>query len=162
MVITMAGQLKQLVIMAVFGFCAAFLYDILRASRRVARQSTFCVSVQDILFWVLCAVCTMLLVFRINYGEMRAFMFFGITVGAMVYYAVISPVFLKISMVAANTAAAFLKLAAYPFACVIRVVKPKFKYFVNFVKKYLNFYIKYGKIKSGSICKSVGIIFKKH
>ena len=162
MVITMAGQLKQLLFMACFGFAAAFVYDILRAMRRIYAQSTAAVSVQDILFWLLCAIGTLLAVFRVNYGEIRFFMFLGIFIGAAVYYAVVSPVFLKITAYAAGVIAAAADVLMYPFRLIINFMRPIFEYFVNFIKKYLKKLLICGKIITKRVCRIINVFFKKH
>lgn len=162
MVITMAGQLKQLAIMAALGFAAAFAYDILRASRRALTQSTGIIAIQDVLFWVLCAVCTLLAVFRVNYGEIRLFMLLGMVIGVCVYYAAISPVFLKITAYAAGLVTVCVGFLLRPFRVTAGVLGSIFEFFVNFIKKHLQNFRIYGKIKSGFICKSINVILKKH
>ena len=162
MVITMAGQLKQLLIMVIAGFCAAFFYDILRAGGRVFAQSAVFVGVRDILYWVLCAAFALVLIFRLNYGEIRAFMFLGSGIGAAVYFAVISPVFLKISVYLLRTALGAAGFVFYPFRIAAKLFSAKFEHFVNFFKKVLKKICTYGKIKTEYLYRSIGIIFKKH
>ena len=162
MVITMAGQLKQLMYMAVFGFCAAFIYDILRAARRITAQNTFSVSVQDIIFWLFLGVSTFLLIFRLNYGEIRLFMFLGMVIGMAVYFTVISPVFLKITAYIVKGVGYVIRIVIYPFSVTADVLKTIFEYFVNFIKKDLKKSLFYGKILKEYLYKNINIIFKKH
>ena len=155
MVITMAGQMKQLLIMAVFGFCAANVYDWLRSIRRIIIHDAFGVGVEDLIFWLVFALSASLLVFRLNYGELRFFLLLGIVIGAGVYYAVISPVFLKITAVIFKTVILILRFVFGPFIIVYSLFSDKFEYFVNSIKKLLQNLWTCGKIYLAFLCKKI-------
>ncbi len=166
MTVTMAGQFKQLLIMAVFGFCAANVYDWLRSIRRIIIHDILGVAAEDIVFWLVFALMTSLLIFRVNYGELRLFLFMGIVIGAGVYYALVSPIFLKITAFISKIVITILKFVFDPILLIYSFIVNKFEYFVNFTKKLLQNLLTYGKIYLGFLYKKIkmrlNIIFRKH
>ncbi|MBQ9757432.1 MAG: spore cortex biosynthesis protein YabQ [Clostridia bacterium] len=73
----------------VAGVCAAFLYDILRISRRVHRPSDAVVNVEDILFMTLAAVILFCAAYLKNSGEIRWQGFIGGGLGAVLYAVIV-------------------------------------------------------------------------
>ena len=158
----MAGQLKQLLIMMICGFLLAFAYDGIRLLRRIFPHSLFYIGVEDVLFWLFGAAFFFGLVLWLDFGQIRLFLVFGATVGAIVYYAAVSPVFLEISGYVINAVFAFVGFLLYPFKIVFGTFIQSFEYFVNFFKKLLKKALKCGKIYTDNFIKALRIILKKH
>ena len=165
-VITMAGQLYQLVIMAAFGLGAAFVYDWLRAARRILPHSDMLVAAEDVIFWLLCAVLVPVLIFRLNYGELRLFLFLGIVIGVVLYFVLISRIFLKIALFVFGAVKAVIRILAMPFVYIHFLLTKIFEYFVNFLKKLLQKPLKCGRIYLAFLYKKtracLNVIIKKH
>lgn len=162
MVITMAGQLKELLFMIIFGFVLAFAYDLIRVSRRVVAQSLFYVSVEDVLYWLACSLLVFLAILRLNYGEIRFFYLLGIFIGAILYLTLISPFFLKISISVLGLILKVAKFFLTPFTITYGVLKKIFELFVNFFKKLLKKLLKCAKINIRIVTKQLRIIFRKN
>ena len=162
MVVTLAFQLKQLLVMMICGFVFAFLYDILRAFRRTVPHGLFYISVEDLFFWLFCSVGIFMAVLRLNYGQMRLFLVLGAIIGAAFYYWLISPVFLKMSMIVSNIFKLCLKILLSPFVITAETLNVIFKHFVNNLKKVLKKYKKYGKMIVDKFLRCLSVIFKKY
>ncbi|MBO4940694.1 MAG: spore cortex biosynthesis protein YabQ [Clostridia bacterium] len=67
------------------GVCAAFLYDILRVSRRIHRPTDAVVNIEDILFMTLAGVLLFVAAYLRNSGEIRWQGFIGWGIGAVSY-----------------------------------------------------------------------------
>lgn len=77
------------------GIFITFIYDIFRICRRVCAHSSFLVSLEDILFWVFCAISVFYLMHTQSNGTLRWFAILGALVGMLSYKKTISPLFVK-------------------------------------------------------------------
>lgn len=76
----------QLFAMAVLlGAGLLFLYDFLRIFRRILRHNVVGIAVEDILFWLFCALWMFGFMYRYNEGIIRGFLVFGAAVGMILY-----------------------------------------------------------------------------
>ncbi len=71
------------------GICAAFLYDILRVSRRIKRPTDAVVNIEDILFMTLAGVLLFVAAYLRNSGEIRWQGFIGWGLGAVSYATIV-------------------------------------------------------------------------
>lgn len=71
------------------GVCAAFLYDILRVSRRIHRPTDAVVNIEDILFMTLAGVLLFVAAYLGNSGEIRWHGFIGWGMGAVSYAVIV-------------------------------------------------------------------------
>lgn len=77
------------------GIFITFVYDILRIFRRVIPHGKFAVSLEDILFWIYCAVRVFLLMHHESNGTLRWFAVFGALVGMLLYKKLVSGFLVK-------------------------------------------------------------------
>lgn len=77
------------------GIYITFVYDILRILRRVFPHGGFFVSLEDICFWIYCAVKVFLLMYHESNGTLRWFAVFGAIAGMVLYMKLVSPFFVK-------------------------------------------------------------------
>lgn len=77
------------------GIYVTFVYDILRILRRVFPHGGFFISLEDICFWIYCAVKVFLLMYHESNGTLRWFAVFGAIVGMLLYIKLASPFFVK-------------------------------------------------------------------
>lgn len=74
-------------IQAVFtGMVLFAVYDVLRVFRRVFIHGILLVSVEDVIYWIFCAIYMFGIVLRENSGGIRCFFVAGVMFGAVVYY----------------------------------------------------------------------------
>lgn len=72
------------------GIFITFLYDNLRAVRRVIPHNLFWISLEDLVFWIYCASQVFLLMYHESNGTLRWFAVLGALVGMMLYMKLIS------------------------------------------------------------------------
>lgn len=77
------------------GIYITFVYDILRILRRVFPHGGFLISLEDICFWIYCAVKVFLLMYHESNGTLRWFAVFGAIAGMVLYMKLVSPLFVK-------------------------------------------------------------------
>lgn len=77
------------------GFYFIFVYDILRVFRRVIPHNRFFLSLEDLGFWIYCATCVFLLMYRESNGTIRWFAVLGAMCGMLLYKKLFSSVFVK-------------------------------------------------------------------
>ncbi|MBE5861946.1 MAG: hypothetical protein E7295_03740 [Lachnospiraceae bacterium] len=77
------------------GVFLAFVYDLLRVSRRVFPRGCILVSIEDLLYWCFCAGEILRLLHRDNHGILRWYAIFAAMAGIWAYLSIASPLFLK-------------------------------------------------------------------
>lgn len=77
------------------GIFITFVYDILRVLRRVIPHPDFLVSLEDMGFWIYCAVKVFLLMYYESNGTLRWFAICAALVGMFLYIKLVSPFWIK-------------------------------------------------------------------
>lgn len=95
------------------GVFITFVYDTFRIWRRVCAHNRFFVSLEDILFWIFCAVSVFYLMHTQSNGTLRWFAILGALTGMFLYKKTISPFFVKWVSMALKKA---LSIIGRPFA----------------------------------------------
>lgn len=72
------------------GIAITFVYDGFLVLRRLIRHSLFLISVEDLIFWIACAIGVFYMLYEENNGILRWFAVFGATLGMLAYKASIS------------------------------------------------------------------------
>lgn len=91
----MASENMFLFYALIMGIFITFLYDIIRILRNVIPHSNFMVSLEDIGFWIYCAIRVFLLMYHESNGTLRWFAVLGALAGMFFYKKLISPFFVK-------------------------------------------------------------------
>lgn len=91
----MASENIFLLYAAVMGFLISFIYDWLRILRRLIPHNNFWVSVEDIIFWLFCAIEVFLLMNNESNGTLRWFAVLGALVGMIAYKKIFSAFLVK-------------------------------------------------------------------
>lgn len=111
---------------ALFGVFAALVFDSFRVSRRLVRTGTVLTGIEDILFWIITALCFFALCLRFNNGEIRVFMLFGVMAGALVYFNTVSSFMVKglvkLLKLIWRILSFILKVVLWPLRLVVRIL----------------------------------------
>lgn len=75
------------------GIFITFVYDILRIIRRVVPHGSFMISIEDMAFWMYCAVKVFVLMYNESNGTLRWFAILGALVGMLAYKKLLSTPF---------------------------------------------------------------------
>lgn len=89
------GELDILLASFALGICLTLSYDFLRLGRRILHRGWIWMGIEDILFWLLAALCFTVLSLRKNDGNFRWYMIAGGAAGG--YICIILEKLLKIS-----------------------------------------------------------------
>ncbi|MDN5332196.1 MAG: hypothetical protein PWP45_1421 [Tepidanaerobacteraceae bacterium] len=93
------------------GILAGLFFDIYRRIRRFLRPGPFLTAVGDFIYWGFMALVTFCIVYKINYGQVRGYLFLGFATGLLVYCSAVSPYFIRISI---KLERIFLKTTCFP------------------------------------------------
>ena len=135
----------------VFSFCAAVVfgvayclfYDFFRAWHRVFKSKTLSVFVGDVIFFIIIAVATFLLLLAVCNGEIRAYVFVGILLGAVLCNLTLSRLFLIALTFVIKKAVLIKRWIKVFFDRMARAFLLKFSKLVVFFKKKAKKCIKY-------------------
>lgn len=72
------------------------LYDIVRIFRNIVKHGTILMAVEDILYWLLCAVGIFAMLYQENDGLLRWFVLGGVAVGMLLENSLVSPFVIRI------------------------------------------------------------------
>lgn len=67
------------------GLVITFVYDWIRVLRRLFRHGTVLMSVEDLLFWLICGIGVFYMLYRENNGTLRWFAVLGAAIGMFLY-----------------------------------------------------------------------------
>lgn len=143
------------------GIIITFCYDFLLILRRLIRHNGFFVSIEDFLFWVICAIVVFYMLYRENNGILRWFAVMGAAVGMAAYKLIIGRHFVHIvTKILIKELSLLRKIIGFflkPFRWIFRKMKKfvlfilkKMKKILRYVKKKLTVFIKLFKI---TLCK---------
>ena len=88
-------ELIFLLISVALGEGLIILYDIFRIFRQVIPHGVIWTAIEDVCYWVVCALLAFGMVFRTNDGLVRGFSIGGILLGMLFYNHFVSPFFVK-------------------------------------------------------------------
>ena len=92
------SQIGIFLIYLISGVLICLLYDIFRAIRKTVKTPDIVTYMEDAVFWIIVAVFLIYLIFILNSGEIRFFMFLAICLGGIAYYFTLSKYFMKFSV----------------------------------------------------------------
>lgn len=76
------------------GMAISLVYDVFLISRRLIRHNLLMISMEDMIFWIACAIGVFYMLYEENNGILRWFAVFGATIGMIAYKKTISPLFI--------------------------------------------------------------------
>lgn len=88
---TIAGEGSLLLVSVLFGFVLMLLYDAVRIFRHMLRHGTILMAVEDVLYWLLCAIGIFAMLYRENDGLLRWFVLGGVAIGMLFENSFVSP-----------------------------------------------------------------------
>ena len=133
-------QLFCLIAFTATGIVIGVLFDIFRILRRSFKTADWLTTLQDILFWILAGFVILFSIFKFNNGEIRSYIFVGISLGVLIYMLTLSKYIVRCSVIIIKF---IKKIISYPVNLIIKItnfliIKP-----IKFlVKKILFSYLK--------------------
>ncbi len=79
----------------VLGVFITFIYDWIRIFRRIVTHNLFFISIEDMLFWIVCSFKIFLMLYQENNGMLRWFAIVGAALGMILYKILFGRFFVK-------------------------------------------------------------------
>jgi len=165
MILSMSGQAWLFLSTVLVGMAVGFFYDCFRVLRKVVRHAAITVQLEDIIFWLAATVLVFYFMLHRNFGEIRPFAFIGIVCGAVLYFATISKVVVKVAVIVINFVkkiiATVVGIIIMPLRFIFGAISPPVKKFCVSRRKNLRSAARYGKIRMKKASRSLEILRKK-
>lgn len=114
------------------GIVMGMIFDLVRVVRKIVKHPNFLVQVEDLLYWIACGLIGFYMLYVSNYANIRPFVFMGIVLGAIFYFATFSILFMKAATAVINYVKALLKrlwqLCLIPLRWIVRMIKRPINY----------------------------------
>lgn len=94
----LSGQLGIFLMCIAGGIIISLLYDIFRTLRKSIKTADIVTYIEDIIFWILVGGFLIYLIFILNDGNIRFFIFVGLILGGILYHFTLSKFFMKITV----------------------------------------------------------------
>ena len=121
------------------GIVITFMYDGFLILRRLIKHSDILVSLEDMVFWIACAIGVFYMLYEENNGILRWFAVFGAALGMIVYKKSLSALVIRsVSMLIERTfhiLFRILRLFLYPFRFLLRKIMGFLRFFLRKGKK---------------------------
>jgi spore cortex biosynthesis protein YabQ len=141
-------QLTVFLIFIALGMIISFLYDLFRIRRRAFKLAGFFVHIEDLLFWLICAVLVPVTVYAVHYGEFRGYLALGIFTGLVLYSLLFSKAVMDFSVPLVLT-------VKRVFIAVFKVLTKPLVFAWFFIAKILNGIFKVLSVLSGKAARKV-------
>lgn len=96
-------QLNSFFIFTLVGIVISILFDIFRVLRKTFKTPDIITYIEDILFWIITGVIVLGSIFLFNNGELRLYLFIGMSIGVLLYMLFVSKYFINISVLIIST-----------------------------------------------------------
>jgi spore cortex biosynthesis protein YabQ len=133
------NELSKFLFFVLIGLILGIIFDVFRIIRKCFKNSDLITYIQDIIFILIAAIILLLGIFIINNGEVRAYLFFGIIIGILLYFITISKYFVNLS----SKIILFIKKVIFkPIFDFIRKLLKKIREFMIKIKQFMSKLIK--------------------
>lgn len=139
-------QARLFLLAASTGIGMLFVYDLFRIFRRVAKHGTTWIAIEDMFFWVGCALWLFRLMYRQNDGNIRGFVIFGVVAGMLIYS-------LGCSRFIVKGGTAILQFIVKIISKILRILSAPFRFAGRHIGR--------GAKSAGRLCKKNGRYMKK-
>ncbi|WP_202710122.1 spore cortex biosynthesis protein YabQ [Sporosalibacterium faouarense] len=78
------------------GIIIGFIYDIYRIFRYFFKPKRVATFIEDLVFWIIVSVLSLLIIIFSNWGELRGYVFLGFILGALLYNRLLSKIVITI------------------------------------------------------------------
>ncbi len=95
MTLTTTNQAYIFLATVYVGVLLGLIYDIYRAFRMITKPGRLLLAVFDLLFWILAALFSFTMLFKVNGGEIRVYAFIGLALGWGIYTLAVGSIVVK-------------------------------------------------------------------
>lgn len=94
----MQNQVYVFTVFILDGIIIGLLFDVFRILRKSFKTPDIITYCEDFTFWILTSLLILYSIFKFNNGELRLFLFIGLTIGVLLYLLAFSKIFINISV----------------------------------------------------------------
>jgi spore cortex biosynthesis protein YabQ len=84
--LTAATQFYTFIVTLLLGTAAGIIFDFYRVLRNYWRPRPFTTLFADLFFWMLLTILVLVILIQVSWGEVRFYVFLGLSLGALLYY----------------------------------------------------------------------------
>ena len=95
MKISLTEQTMIFLLSILLGAFLSFIFDFFRIFRAVFKKGILIILLQDLLYYIFCAVITFLFILSLNSGQIRGFIIIGEIIGWLIYYLTFGTMIMK-------------------------------------------------------------------
>ncbi len=88
---TIVGEGGLLLVSFLFGIGLMMLYDVFRIFRHIVKHGTVLFAIEDIFYWLFCAIGIFAMLYQENDGLLRWFVLGGVAIGMLLENSLLSP-----------------------------------------------------------------------
>lgn len=114
------------------------IFDLVRITRKIVKHPNLFVQIEDMLYWIVCGLLGFYMLYVENYAAIRPFVFLGMLLGGIFYFATFSIVFMKIATIVIEYIRKLIKK-------LIALILIPLKGLINFIKiplRYIDYQLK--------------------
>ena len=128
------------------GIIITFMYDGFIIMRRLIRHSYFLISLEDMVFWIACAIGVFYMLYEENNGILRWFAVFGAALGMIAYKK-------SISSLVVNSVSLLIERIFHILFCILRFIFTPVRFLARKTVRFFAFFSRKGK-KVGKCAKN--------
>lgn len=137
-------ELKLFLISVLSGGILLLVYDLLRIIRRLIKQDSFLVALEDLFFWVGASLFIFAMMYRENNGVIRGFIILGMAIGMILYHNMFGDFFVDLIV-------KLIRTLISPFVFALKKIKQFILYIWNKGVKVMNFILRQLKKRTKSV-----------
>lgn len=126
-------QLTNFIYFIITGMLLSVVFDIFRILRRSFKTSDVVTNIEDVIFGIITGIIILASIFLFNNGELRLFIFIGISIGIIIYMLFISKYFISLNVAIINLIKKIIILTTKPFIILFKFIKRLFFKPISFV-----------------------------
>lgn len=129
----MTEEVRVLIAFFADGIIIGLLFDLFRAIRKCYKTSNIIIYIEDVLFWILAGLLTLVVIFVFANGQIRLYMILMLILGCIIYFATISKYIMLLSTKIINIIKYIFKISTLPFIKLFQFIKKRiiFKFFLK-------------------------------
>lgn len=139
MILSLNFQAKLFLTTVLWGFGLAFFYDLIRVLRIAIKHKKLFIALEDGLYWIIVSLTIFFVMLSESFGEVRLFCVVGVFIGMILYFIVLSNLFLGVSEIVIKiikkVICVFLEIIMTPFMIVYKIFYHPAKKTYNFANK---------------------------
>lgn len=116
-------QLTSFIYFILTGILLGIIFDIFRISRRTIKTSDFFTNLEDVLFGLIAGIIILFSIFKFNNGELRLYIFIGLSIGIILNMLFISKYFIKINIYIISFIKKTFKFLFKPIIFLVKFIK---------------------------------------